>query len=240
MEFVQYLLIILAVPVPITLGIGYLITKSVKGHKAAQRELYYAIRFLLAIFILVCLPLLFGESILSLYGFCFLLFIALYFVYSLSWIVWSLTWPLRKQEAGVLLLDVGRTNNKYMFWYSLLIIAMASFQVWSSFEQPSRGVEPSTSLILSGVNNAYLGIVLLLYALGKLEFRENGTCFMYGFITWERIKSYNWKPSEPNTLTMRFKPRYPLFPRSISMKIPAKYRDTVNRFLDEQLPGKNL
>lgn len=81
---------------------------------------------------------------------------------------------------------------------------------------------------------------LVAIGLNQLEFRENGICFMYSFVTWQNILSYRWERLQPNTLTIQFKPYVPLFPGSSSMAIPAKHREAVSHLVQKYLPDGNL
>ncbi len=47
---------------------------------------------------------------------------------------------------------------------------------------------------------------------------------MYAFVAWQSIISYRWDLTQPNTLTIQFKPYIPLFPRYKSMAIPTKHK----------------
>jgi len=159
-------------------------------------------------------------------------------LYHAGLIPWSLTWFLRKQEAGTLLADLGRTShNKISLSVSLLYLVILvylflEFALW------------------------YLGFGLyfLLYwclffqfswllvlSFSKLEFRENGICFQYSLIQWHRINSYIWEQSKPNTLIIRYKPRLQPFSSFIKMVIPTRYKNKVSNILEKRkimIPAK--
>jgi hypothetical protein len=157
--------------------------------------------------------------------------------------IWGRIWVSRKKEFGDLLINAGQTSiNKYYFSfgvpYTLLLTLTTCLLL---IQMPG---EIRQSLILEMISQfGYLWIWAILffaYGLSGLEFRENGICFMFIFLNWRRINSYNWEKSKPNVLTVWFKPRFPLFPGFWSIPIPIKHRDVVSQILDEQLPGKKL
>jgi hypothetical protein len=218
----------------ISVGIGYAIAAGMIGREAAQRNLHYALPWLLLGIAIACLIPLLGK-----YG-----WISFFTLYTVGISIWLLSWFFRKQEAGVLLLDIGKTaQNKLLFWVGLFEVAVAGFMTWLFFEQVSMGLPQYSSLGTEVSKLAFwwsFSIFFMLLGLSKLEFRENGICFMFSFIAWQRIKSYDWEQSKPNTLTIRFEPRYPLFPGFMSMSIPAKHRDAVSHVLNERLPDKSF
>ncbi len=168
--------------------------------------------------------------------------------------VWLLTWFFCKRESGDLLINIGRTViNKYCFWGGVLfplILISITWQLFfhllgELFVHGLGGFSQSTSL--ENYLGALLflvfscGVPILLFALGlsRLEFRENGICFMFTFINWQKVNSYSWK-LKPNQLTIWFKPDFPLFAGIMNLPIPTKHRDIVSQILNERLPGKNL
>jgi hypothetical protein len=229
-EFLIFFLVLMV----ISLGIGYAIAQGMIGREAARRNLRYVLPWLLCGFAITFLIPLLGK-----YG-----WVSFYILYAVGMGIWLLSWLLRKQESGVLLLDVGKNvQSKLLFWVGLLEVAVAGFLTWLFFEQVSRGFPLYSSLGIEASKLVFWwSFAIFFMALGssKLEFREKGICFMFSFIAWQRVRSHHWEPSKPNTLTIRFKPRYPLFPGFMSMAIPAKHRDAVSHILNERLPDKNL
>ena len=213
---------------------GYVAAERMVGREAARRNLRYAVPWLL-----FGLAFAFVIPLLGRYG-----WVSFCILYAGETSAWLISWFFRKQEAGSLLADIGRTSqNKFMFWIGLIEVAVAVLYTWSFFTLVSNGVPEYTSLELEGSKVILwwsLASFLIAIGLNKLEFRENGTCFMYSFIKWQRINSYTWEPAKLNVLTIRFKPHFPLFPGLMSIAIPAKHKDVVARILDERLPGKNL
>lgn len=160
-----------------------------------------------------------------------------------SIIVWWLIWFFRKKEFGDLLINIGRTSiNKYYFSFGVPYALLVTLSTCLLFVQ--MPVEIRQSLILEIISQLGFGwisaILFLAYGFSGLEFRENGICFMFTFLNWRRVKSYNWEKSKPNVLTIWFKPRFPLLPGFISIPIPTKHCDVVSQILDEQLSGGKL
>jgi hypothetical protein len=218
----------------ISLGIGFAIAERMLGREAAQRNLRYSLPLLLFGFLIGFLFFSLGK-----YG-----WISFYILCAVGNSIWLLSWFFRKQEAGALLLNIGKTSqNKFFFWFGLIEVAFTGSMTWSFFRQVSGELPQYNSLgteVAQLVLFWSLAISFISLGLSKLEFRENGICFMLSFIAWQRVKSCNWEQDKPNTLTIRFKPRYPLIPEFISMSIPAKHRDDVSHILNKQLPDKTL
>ena len=225
--FLIFFIVIMA----IGLGRRDAIAKGMTGREAAQRSLRYV--FFCSLFGLAMSLLI---SSLGKYSW------VIFFISPVGISIWLLSWAIRQQEAGALLLDVGKTSqNKLFFWVGLFQVAGAGFTTWLFSEQVSRGLSQYRSLdTQASILACYWGAAIFFMALGlnKLEFRENGTCFMFSFIAWKRVQSYHWEQSKPNTLTIRFKPRYFRSPGLMSMAILAKHRDAVSHILSERLPDK--
>jgi hypothetical protein len=224
--FLIFLVVLVAGP----LWFGYVIAERMIGREAARRNLRYAIPWILFGFALAFTIPLFGK-----YG-----WVSFYILYAVSISIWLISWFFRKQEAGALLIDIGRTSqNKFVFWIGLFEVAVAVFQTWLFFMLISNGVPKYTSLELEISRLVFWWSVASFFVaigLNKLELRENGICFMYSLIKWQRINSYAWELAKPNVLTIRFKPRFPLSPGFMSIAIPEKHRkDVVSHILDEQL-----
>jgi hypothetical protein len=156
---------------------------------------------------------------------------------------WLLIWFFRKKEFGDLLINIGQTPiNKYYLLCGVPYALFVTLGTCLLFVQ--MPVEIRQGLILEIISQLGYGwisaILFLAYGFSGLEFRENGICFMFIFLNWRRVNSYNWEKSKPNVLTVWFKPRFPLFPGFMSIPIPIKHRDVVSQILDEQLPGKKL
>ena len=219
-----------------SLGVGYTKAKGTIGREAAQRNLRFTILSLLALFTIYFL-------IFRNYGIsgC-----TIFSSVTLSTLVgvWLLGWISQKQKAGSLLLDVGRNPQyKFMLWVGLLEAAVAALQTLVLFSQVSQKLPLYMSLkegVFQVIFYWSFAIYLIASGLSRLEFRENGTCFMYSLIVWQRVNSYKWEQTRPNILTIRFKPWFSFFPGIVSMNIPAKHRNTVSQILNERVPNQNL
>jgi hypothetical protein len=217
------------------LGISYISTADMMGHEVAQRT----IRLTLILFLLL-IPLGFLLYLLGDYGLVgFQIFVAVTVIISL------LSWPFRKQKAGILLLDIGKNEDLWVAQVGLGLAysAFVGHNAWSFFRQASTGNLQYASLVTKGVDFALwfsLGILWIFQGFSKTEFRTNGICTYFRFISWRRMKSYNWEPSKPNILTIRYKPRFPLFPTWMSWPIPIRYKEALNQILNERLQDKSL
>ena len=155
----------------------------------------------------------------------------------------ALTWFLQQQEAGILLLNLGRLRQtKHLIWVGFMWAAVASLNTWRFFEQAMIGSSSSDSGVQASMVIAFWSFAIGYVALGlsKLQFREKGVWFLFSFITWQKIRSYHWEQAKPNMLIIRFEPQYLKLADCMNLTIPAPHRDAVTRLLDERLPGKNL
>jgi hypothetical protein len=168
----------------------------------------------------------------------------LYITYAIIIVVWLLSWFFRKRKAGDLLLEIGKTEETEIFLASsIAYVALSGFMVWQLIGHILKGFPKNINLthelptVLS-----FLGLTIFYIAIGlsKLEFRENGICFMFRFYAWENIKFYYWKHSKPASLRLRYMSKFPLLPRILSLTMPVKYRDAVSDILNEKLPDNYL
>ncbi len=216
-------LIFSGVLIGVALGSGYLISAAILGRKAASRNIRYGLPWLLMGFALA-----FVFAILMRWqrpsGDLFSS------VYVAGVLAWLLSWPVRKRGAGDLLLNAGRTlQNKLLFWIGVLEVGVATYFTWPSLIVPVRSVEYIS--ILQVIFWWVFAIFFLVLGSSQLELRENGLSFMYTFVAWQRMKSYAWEPSKPNTLTIRVKPYLPLMPGFISITVPKPHRDTIGQIV---------
>ena len=230
--------ILSTVLISILLKIKHEIAKGMTGSEAGLRNLN--ILFAILLTAIIFLSLFVGQYLLEEHSsIIFPIFL------TIGVNSWLLSWFFRKQAAGVLLLKIGRTlQHKIPFWLGLFWIALLSFATWGFFDDLSQHHYSSYADLVVEISflAQYWSLAIWCLALGlsKLEFRNNGICFMFSFIAWQWIKSYTWKQSKPNTLTIRLKGRYPLLSGSMSMTIPTKHQDAVSHILNERLPDKNL
>ncbi|HEY9301199.1 MAG TPA: hypothetical protein VIQ31_33530 [Phormidium sp.] len=206
---------------------GYIAEEKRVGSKVARRNSLY-----------IPFWLLFGLPLVSMMPFLLL--------FEASITAWFFSWFFRKQKAGALLVDIGRTSKIsspiiLMVW--IAFFAALVYKIWLFFHPFEDGVsqysnlEQDTSIIAYFWNTA---ISITAIGLNNLELRENGICSMYSLIKWQKISSYAWEPTKPNVLTIRFKQKIPLWPRYMSMVIPEKHKGVVSHILDEQITDKSL
>jgi hypothetical protein len=235
-DFMAYsLVLILVVLIAAAIWVGHVEAERKIGRETARRNLHHTIPWVL----LSGFSLVFVISLLGRYSwviFC-IIFVAAIGAELISWF-------LKKQKAGPLLADLGKTSqNKSDLWIGLFSVAVAVFQTWFFFTLVPHGTPESTSLkseIFKLFWWWFSAVHFTARGLDKLEFRENGICFMGAFVRWQRINSYAWESDKPNVLTIRFKPRFPLLLGLLSITIPEQHKHVVSDILNERLPDKNL
>ncbi|MEI2577521.1 hypothetical protein [Scytonema sp. PRP1] len=218
------------------MAIVYAISSRTLGHEVAQRRL-------LRTALLLALGFLFSLGFHSLGKFPSLAkygLISFNFLFAAFVALWLLSWNWRKTKAGALLLNAGRLSvNKIIFWFGALEVLLTILFTWSAINQISTGLESNTNLVQVISQLVFywsLAIYFLCVGLSSLELRENGICYMFSVVKWEKLASYKWNEVKPNIVTIRFKSsRLPLFRRFWSLPISLAYRDTVNRILAEHL-----
>lgn len=224
---------LLLIPLGVALLLGYVISRSMIGQKAAGRNLLTtSLLFLLIaglIFTLLALPHPWQDISLSV---IFMLF---------SVILWIsiLTWPRRKRQAGSLLWNLGRpTTHRVMLLASLLFVLSAILQTSLFFGLARKGFSEGYNL-----PEYYLSQIILYWTtafyfywagLSRLQLRENGIYFKFGLIRWQQIASYKWEGEKNNTLTVWLKQRVPLF-QTRSWVIPLVHKAVIERILDQYI-----
>lgn len=229
LEFFSTGLILLIIFLP-AMAIAYAISYRTIGHQAAQRRLgRSALLILLAFFVG------FGLHFLGKYG-----SISICFLFAAYVVLWLLTWNWRKKKAGALLFDVGRfSRSKLMLWVGVLEALLAVFNTWSAINTISTGLGNDTELVQVISQLVFfwsLAIYFLSSGLSRLEFRENGICYMLSVVKWEKLTSYRWNQEKPSIVTIEFKqPPYLLSTGFWSVPIPSAHRDTVEQILAEHV-----
>jgi len=227
-------LVLFILAIAISLGIGYVIARKVIGPEAAKRNLFYSGPWILfGAFLALLLPSV-GR-----YG-----LVALYAIYVVSILTWLFSWPLRKKEAGALLLEVGPTvQNKLLFWIGLLQIGTAIAMTLSLIDN-FTGPLTTTGGIVSGIIKItfWWTIALTFIFLGRshLEIRENGLTYFFTWQPWARIKAFGWDDDKPNTLILKAAPRTVLSRRYITLSIPSAQQPEVDRLLEDYLLETDL
>lgn len=225
-EFVVYILIMFG----LGLGIGYLISIKTLGRQAATRHIRYALPWTAVGFILAFVLARLGRS----YGGTGSIFPIIYIIGMGGWL---LDWFIRRQNSGSIVFNTGKTiQNKILFWMGILVIANVLFLIWTA------ALTPYPELAIKSLSPTILFLLLVtlpLIAVGLsgLELREKGVCFMLTFISWQQMKSYDWEVSKPNTLTLRYRPRFPLMPGFMSIRVPAAHHEKIDRILKLHIPS---
>ncbi|MEM8505889.1 MAG: hypothetical protein AAF716_22385 [Cyanobacteria bacterium P01_D01_bin.1] len=159
----------------------------------------------------------------------------LYLLPTFGFGLWGLSWPYRKQKAGALLFDAGRTwQNKILFWVGIVESGVATFVTWLSIERMIASPTTVERLLQMPRVIFWWTIAILLLSLGlsKLELRKNGFCFLYTFLPWRRVSAYSWEPSQPDVWTVRVRRRLLLWSNLISIRVPREGRDEIARIAD--------
>lgn len=228
-SFSTGLILLLIVILP-AMAIAYAISYRTIGRQAAQRRLgRSALLILLAFFVG------FGLHFLGKYG-----SISIYFLFAAYVVLWLLSWNWRKRKAGALLLDVGGfSRSKLMLWAGVLEALFAVFNTSSAINTISTGLGNDTELVEVISQLVFfwsLAIYFLSRGLSRLEFRENGICYMLSVVKWEKLTSYSWSQEKPNILTIEFKqPPYLLSTGFWSFPIASAHRDAVKQILADHL-----
>ena len=228
MAFLAYITVI-----GLTLVGSYVLLTRTMGQEAASRNLRFSLPWVVTGFMIALIPFLVtlgGQTVWS----------VLYLIYVVSMGVWWLTWPKRKRQAGALLLNAGRTwHNKIMFWIGIAEVGVAAVITWISWVSLTAFADPSNTVVHTSLKVAFwwtLALLIISLGLNRLELRKNGLCFLYNVVPWQRMRSYTWETTHPNTLTIRVQPRVIFWPDTMSIKVPEKYRDDIDRILQTYIP----
>lgn len=228
-SFSTALILLLIIFLP-AMAIAYAISYRTIGHQAAQKRLgRTALLMLLAFFVGLGLHSLGKYGSIS-FSFLYVAFVAL----------WLLSWNWRKRKAGALLLNVGRfSQSKLMLWVGVLGALFAVSYTWSAINRISTGLGNDSNLVEVVAQPVFfwsLAICFLSMGLSRLEFRENGICYMLSVVNWEKLTSYRWSQEKPNILTIEFKqPPLLLSTGFWSLPIPSAHRDAVEQILADHL-----
>ncbi|MFG6102001.1 hypothetical protein U2F10_07090 [Leptothoe sp. EHU-05/26/07-4] len=228
MAFLGYIVV-----VSLALLGSYFLLANAVGKEAANRNMGYALPW-----ILVGVAIAFTPFLITIGG--QLVWSFFYISYIVSIGVWLFSWPVRKRKAGSLLLDAGRTwHNKMLLWIGLAEVVVALVITWIMVTSPAGISDTSNVVVYIPLKIAFwwtLAMLIISLGLNKLELRENGLCFMYNAIPWQRMKSYCWEVTHPNTLTIRVRPRVVFLPHTMSIRVPQEHRDAMDRVLQTHIP----
>lgn len=216
-------------------GIGYWISVKTSGRDATLKKIRYIFPwFLIGFAIAFILPNLVQGDLPNLNF--------IYVGFAVFIIIWLLSWPFRKRAADQLLLNVGRMpQNKIMLWIGVLELLVAVYLTWQVFTMPAQSPESTSAIAEIAKLSFWWAFASFFLALGvnTLELRKNGLCFMYTFIPWQRMQSYEWQGSNSGTLNIFLKPRLRLFPGIISINIPEQHRTTIEHAVASHISSHN-
>ncbi|MEO0886537.1 MAG: hypothetical protein AAFY54_11450 [Cyanobacteria bacterium J06648_10] len=213
---------------------GYWLTRTTLGSFTANRNLRYVLPWLL---LGMLVPLV--ISLLDSYALS-----VLYALYAVTVLLWLLGWPLRKRQAGDMLLRVGTTlQNRIIFVVGLLLVGVAIALTLATLDL-FTGALTTTAGMLSGLAKLafWWTLALLFLAVGQsnLELHEHGLTHLFAWQPWERIVAFGWDDDKPNTLILKAKPRTVLSRRYITLSIPESQSAEVDRLLEDYLLETDL
>lgn len=220
--------------VAFTFSLGYLVLSRVLGPSSARRSLIYAAP---AILIGLLLPLL--LAFVGRFG-----LVVLYGLYAAGALLWMLSWPLRKKQAGDLLLRIGRTmQSKVLLWLGLFQVGLAIAITLSRLDQFTGSLVTTGGVIAGAVELSFwwsLALLFILLGCSRLEIRENGLSYLFAWQPWERIQAFGWDDDNPNTLILKTYPRTFLSRRYMMLSIPADQQQRVDSLLEDYLIEADL
>ena len=215
-------------------GIGYGLTRQALGTQAANRNVVYAVPWLIAG---AALPLILSP--LGRYA-----LVALYAVYAIGVLIWLGSWPLRKWQAGELLIRVGTTlQNRILFGFGLLQVGIAIAMTFNQLDLFTGGLV-TTGGILSGIAKLafWWTLALLFISIGQsnFELHEHGLTYLFSWQPWERIAAFGWDDDQPTTLILKAKPRTFISRKYLTLSIPSAQIEEVDRLLENYLLETDL
>ena len=220
--------------VAFTFSLGYFALSRVLGPRSARRSLIYAAP---AILIGLLLPLVLAFA--GRYG-----LVVLYGLYAAGALLWMLSWPLRKKQAGDLLLRIGRTlQSKVLLGLGLFQVGLAIAITLARLDQFTGSLVTTGGVIAGAVELAFwwsLALLFILLGCSRLEIRENGLSYLFAWQPWERIQAFGWDDDKPNTLILKTYPRTFLSRRYMMLNIPADHQQRVDSLLEDYLIEADL
>lgn len=163
----------------------------------------------------------------------------LFILCSIFFWVSILTWPRRRRKAGSLLWNLGRpSTNRIMLIAGLLFFFGAMLQTILFLDLARKGFAQgygSPEYYLSQLILYWSAAIYFFWAgMSRLQLRENGIYFKFGFIRWEQIASYKWQGNTGNTLTVWLKQRFPLFVTR-NWAIPLGHKAAIENIFTQYL-----
>ncbi|MBE9059716.1 hypothetical protein [cf. Phormidesmis sp. LEGE 11477] len=227
-------LVLLLLIVAFTFSLGYFALSRVLGSRSARRSLVHAAP---AVAIGLLLPLVLAFA--GRYG-----LVALYGLYAAGAVIWMASWPLRKKQAGDLLLRLGNTlQSKVLLWLGLFQVGLAIAITISRLDQFTGSLVTLGGIISGAVELAFwwsLALLFILLGCSRLEIRENGLSYLFAWQPWERIQAFGWDDDKPNTLILKTIPRTFLSRRYLMLSIPADQQQRVDGLLEDYLIEADL
>ncbi|MEC4989509.1 MAG: hypothetical protein SAJ37_12230 [Oscillatoria sp. PMC 1068.18] len=147
------------------------------------------------------------------------------------------SWRWRKQQAGYLLLTLGKTGSrKLLLLASLIQVIIATCFIamtlvcWlenlsASYYQLLFQLSPAIFFVL-------LTILCLLVSQSRLELRERGICPGFCTIKWEQVAGYQWEGKKKRLLRVYFQASFP-FVKNWTWRINDKHREAVEIIVSE-------
>ncbi len=213
---------------------GYLIARVTLGPQAAGRNVLYSAPWLLvggAIALLL--------SFIGRYGLT-----VLYGLYAAGVLLWLLSWPLRKKQAGALKLEVGRTSqNKLLLWIGLGFAGLAIAMTLPVLDRLMGSLVTTGGIVAGLVEIAFWWSIALLFiflGLSDLEIREKGLSYLYAWQPWDRVEAFGWDDDKPNTLLLRVAKRTPFSRRYVTIGIPSSQKEAVDQLIDDYISEADL
>lgn len=227
-------LILFLLIVAFTLSLGYFALSRVLGPRSARRSVIHAAP---AVAIGLLLPLVLAFA--GRYG-----LVVLYGLYAVGALIWMLSWPLRKKQAGDLLLRLGRTlQSKVLLWLGLFQTGLAIAITLSRLDRFTGSLATTGGIISGAVELAFwwsLALLFILLGCSRLEIRENGLSYLLSWQPWERIQAFGWDDDKPNMLILKTFPRTFLSRRYMMLNIPADQQQRVDSLLEDYLLEADL
>ncbi|MEM9949844.1 MAG: hypothetical protein AAF810_27755, partial [Cyanobacteria bacterium P01_D01_bin.36] len=209
-------------------------TRKALGPQPANRNFVYALPWLIAGAVL---PLILSP--LGSYA-----FVILYGLYAVGVLLWLGSWPLRKRQAGELLIRVGTTfQNRILFVFGLLQVGLAIAMTFNQLDL-FTGALATTGGMVSGIAKLafWWTLALLFLSIGQsnLELHEHGLTHLFAWQPWERISAFGWDDDQPTTLILKTQPRTFLSRKYLTMSIPSTQVEEVDRLLEDYLLETDL
>ena len=165
-------------------------------------------------------------------------------LYALAVLLWLASWPLRKKQAGDLLLRVGaNAQTKVAFFVGLLEVGVAIVLTFNQLDLFTGSLATTSGIITSISRLSFwwtLAIFFLAVGQSNLEIHEYGLTYFFTWQPWERIVAFGWDDDKPNTLILRAKQRTIISRKYITLSVPTGQVEDVDRLLEDYLLEADL